>query len=82
MENTAQQVRPVQNAKGKLVALATVATGTILTTTHVFALKKDDVNAATGGAGGEDSIDAGYLYALGIVVALFIGRKILSVFGR
>lgn len=82
MEQTAQQVRPVQNAKGKLVALATVATGTVLTTTHVFALKATDVTTATGAAGGEDSIDAGYLYALGIVVALYIGRKILGVFGR
>ena len=82
MEIQAQAIRPVQNYKGKLVAMATIATGTILTTTHALALEASDVTAATGAAGGEDSIDAGYLYALGIVVALYIGRKILGVFGK
>lgn len=82
MEIQAQVTRPVQNYKGKLVAMATIATATVLTTTHALALDAADVTAATGSAGGEDSIDAGYLYALGIVVALYIGRKILGVFGK
>lgn len=82
MEIQAQATRPVQNYKGKLVAMATIATATVLTTTHALALDAADVTAATGSAGGEDSIDAGYLYALGIVVALYIGRKILGVFGK
>lgn len=82
METQAQQTRPVQNFKGKLVALATIGTATVLTTTHTFALDASDITAATGAAGGKDSIDAGYLYALGIVVALYIGRKILGVFGK
>ena len=82
MEIQAQSTRPVQNHKGKLIATAVVASVAVLATSNALAIDAAAVTAATGAAGGEDSIDAGYLYALGIVVALYIGRKILGVFGK
>lgn len=49
---------------------------------QVFAVTEADVTTATGAAGAEESQSAAWKWMLAFVVGMFVGRKILSMFGR
>lgn len=58
-----------------MVSLVGVSTG-------AFAVTEADVTTATGAANGESVVAAGFKYLLTFVVGLYVGRKILGMFGR
>lgn len=68
--------------KKSVVTVAVVGAFALAASTGVFALTAADVNTATAASGSEDTINAGYLWALGIAVVIFGGRKLISIFGR
>ncbi|MDC5245824.1 hypothetical protein OHW55_03790 [Acinetobacter baumannii] len=68
--------------KKNVVGVALVAAFALAASTGVFALTAADVNTATGASGAEETINAGYLWALGIAIVLFGGRKLIGMFGR
>lgn len=76
------KTRPVQDNKGRLVGAVAIASGAVVASSNALALKAADITAATADSGAESTIDAGYLWVLGIVVALFVGRKIVGMFGK
>lgn len=68
--------------KKNVVGVALVAAVALAASTGVFALTAADVNTATAASGSEETINAGYLWALGIAIVLFGGRKLIGMFGR
>lgn len=71
-----------QRFSGKAAVTGAVVTGAVVASSNALALKAADITAATSGSGAEETIDAGWLWVLGIVVVLFVGRKIVGMFGR
>ncbi|MFW1958243.1 hypothetical protein ACG91D_22175 [Acinetobacter guillouiae] len=58
-----------------MISLVGVSTG-------AFAIGAEDVTTATTSAGGEATVAAGFKYLLTFVVGLYVGRKILGMFGK
>lgn len=80
MEKTLKS--PLQDKRGRIVRGVAIVSAAVLASSNALALTATDITAATTGSGADTSIDAGYLWALGIGVTLFVGRKILGMFGR
>ncbi|WP_151833259.1 hypothetical protein [Acinetobacter ursingii] len=75
-------VRPVQNKKGRLVGVAAVVGPSAVAASNAMAITAADIGTATADTGAESTISAGQLWVLGIIIVLFVGRKILGMFGR
>lgn len=55
---------------------------TALITSNAFALDPADVATATSGSNAGDTVDAGALWILGIVVTIFAAKKVIGFFSR
>ncbi|MCW8041265.1 hypothetical protein [Acinetobacter entericus] len=68
--------------RGKAAATGAIVTGAVVASSNALAIKAADIATATSGSGAEETIDAGWLWVLGIAIVLYVGRKIVSMFGR
>ncbi|MDN5637443.1 MAG: hypothetical protein L0G48_04770 [Staphylococcus equorum] len=71
----------IKVSKG-LVSTLVIAVSLLGATTGAFAITDADVTGATGASGGESAVAAGFKYLLTFVVGLYVGRKIVGMFGR
>lgn len=72
----------VQNYGRVAITVAVMALGFIIAQDASAALSGADVTAATGATGAEETQSAAWKWLLAFVVGLFVGRKILGMFGR
>lgn len=75
-------VRPVQNKKGRFVGVAAVVGASAVAASNAMAITAADIGTATSRTGADETISSGQLWVLGIVIVLFVGRKILGMFGK
>ncbi|RZG42752.1 hypothetical protein [Acinetobacter wuhouensis] len=68
--------------KKGVASVVLLAVSLLAVTTGAFAITEADVTSATGSAGGEDTVSAGFKYLLTFAVGLYVGRKVLGMFGR
>lgn len=70
------------NVLAERPATGAVITGAVVASSNALAMSAADIATATSGTGAEETIDAGWLWVLGIAIVLFVGRKIVGMFGR
>jgi|GEM_PF-6190611 len=70
----------VQNYGRAAITVAIFALGFVAQ--QVFAITAADVNTATAATGADESQAAAWQWLLAFVVGLFVGRKILGMFGK